>query len=64
MSFVLYESGSSITRSSTNLKDTGNPEFMEKIPIFFFSFFFIEVQLIDNVVLVSGVQHSDSVIHI
>lgn len=29
----------SIMRSSKNLKDTGNPEFMEKIPIFSFFFF-------------------------
>ena len=33
--------------------------------IFFFNFlFYIGVELINSVVLVSGVQHSDSVIHI
>ena len=36
-----------------------NPPFL-----FFFFFFYIGVWLINNVVLVSGVQQSDSVIHI
>ena len=31
---------------------------------FLFACFFIEVQLIYNIMLVSGLQHSDSVIHI
>ena len=38
------------------------------LSVFFFQWFtlcfFIEVELIDNVVLVSGVQQSDSVIHV
>ena len=33
-------------------------------PFLFFSLFLIEVYLIYNIVLVSGIQHGDSVIHI
>ena len=32
--------------------------------IFFFKFYFIDIQLIDSVVLISAVQQSDSVTHI
>ena len=37
---------------------------MVLITVFFLKLFYIEVQLINNVVLLSGVQQSDSVIHV
>ena len=37
--------------------------FLLCVSFFYLKIFFVELQLIDNVVLVSGVQQSDSVIH-
>ena len=54
-----------VLRPGVSREQTGEGSLPQSVASFLVSFFFlIEVELIHNVVLISAVQQSDSVIHI